>query len=279
MRGEIFTEGDGAEADIRRDIMAKIAAGHVSRMSGRWDADEADVQRRTDLDTDHPAFVSDKKAKNDSRYRYGLHFGAWRALEGSVVGLGADKAATMRFAEEATSEPVREFWRSLAAPAEEPTDIAPEVEPEPEEASEETAPTVDALEAGFADREPETAPTGEPPDYRAAIQHLLDSDIDVVAIAEELQARDPFEVVRDEFREELASLRAEISTLRHTIEANQSEGVDPQSFLALVNKQTDEARSRTLEKVRAFVDQRRGKVTDDESRRDAAAELRALLQQ
>jgi hypothetical protein len=43
VRGQIMLEGEGREAEIRRDILAKIAAGHVSRMSGRWDADDKNV--------------------------------------------------------------------------------------------------------------------------------------------------------------------------------------------------------------------------------------------
>lgn len=119
MRGEIFLGGEGPELEIRRDILAKMAAGHVSQMSGRWDYDEEDAVRRSELPEDHAAYVSPKKAKKDWRYRWGHFFKRWRAQEGSLVGLGADPAASvrdaMRFAEdEAASPAVRAFWRSQA---------------------------------------------------------------------------------------------------------------------------------------------------------------------
>ena len=111
-RGEIFMGGEGAAADIRRDLMAKIAAGHVGQVSGRWDADPDNTVARTSLPKDHPAHVpgNAKGAK-----RFGQLFQKWRAMEGSIVGLGADPAAVMRFArDEAAPDHVREFWAAQA---------------------------------------------------------------------------------------------------------------------------------------------------------------------
>jgi hypothetical protein len=112
VRGEIMLEGEGESAEIRRDVFAKIRAGHVDRMSGRWDADDKHVTRRINLPKDHYAYVSDKD--QDYRKRYGYFFEKWRGMEGSVVGLGADPQAVMRWAEdEESSNTVREFWRSM----------------------------------------------------------------------------------------------------------------------------------------------------------------------
>jgi len=111
VRGEVFTEGEGAPLEVRRDLLAKMAAGHVSRMSGRWDARDKDVKRRVNLPSDHPAFVDDAK-ETESRKRWGLYFEKWQAMEGSIVGLGADPQAVMRWArDEETPEAVRDFWR------------------------------------------------------------------------------------------------------------------------------------------------------------------------
>jgi hypothetical protein len=111
MRGEILTDGVGAEAEIRRDILLKMSRGHVARMSGRWDADESSTRRRASLPEDHPGHPP-KDAS--SAQKFGSFFDTWRAMEGSVVGLGADQDATVRFAEDPdATEAVRGFWREL----------------------------------------------------------------------------------------------------------------------------------------------------------------------
>lgn len=111
---------EGAMADVRRDVLYMIARGHVRSMSGRWDADPKDVTPRAALPATHPAFVD--AAKEAGRKRYGLFFRKWTALEGSVVGLGADpKALIGRALEAETPAAARDFWRELAAePAETP---------------------------------------------------------------------------------------------------------------------------------------------------------------
>lgn len=110
-RGRIETSGEGASADIRRDLLLKMANGHVKRMSGRWDADAENVRRRVDLPSDHFAHVA-KDAPNPQRS--GSLFETWRAVEGSIVGLGADPAATMRWARDAEAPAVRDFWNTHA---------------------------------------------------------------------------------------------------------------------------------------------------------------------
>jgi hypothetical protein len=103
-RGRILTEGTGPEADIRRDLLLKIAHGHVKRLSGRWDAEPENVVPRRSLKKDHPAFSDGA----------GLFFSQWTPMEGSIVGLGSDPAAVIRWAEEAQSADVADFWRSWA---------------------------------------------------------------------------------------------------------------------------------------------------------------------
>jgi hypothetical protein len=127
--GEILAEGTGEKADIRRDLLLKIARGHVKRLSGRWDAEPRHVRRRVDLPKDHPARV-DKDAEGPERY--GLYFEKWTPMEGSLVGLGADPAAVMRWAQdEDSAESVRAFWRSQVPEESEPVvEIEMELEDE-----------------------------------------------------------------------------------------------------------------------------------------------------
>jgi hypothetical protein len=110
--GDILTEGVGAEAEVRRDLLLKIARGIVKRLSGRWEANPKDVTPRTELPTDHPAYINPKKATWAEAQ--GLYFHKWRPMEGSLVGLGADQDAQLReWAEDqSVSEAVRSFYRS-----------------------------------------------------------------------------------------------------------------------------------------------------------------------
>lgn len=108
--GQIELGGEGAQADIRRDVFHMIRAGHIGAVSLRWDPLKAVA--RADLPEKHPARVT--KSEPDSRKRFGLYFSSWRALEGSVVSVGADPAALIGRSRETTGE-VAEFWRQLAA--------------------------------------------------------------------------------------------------------------------------------------------------------------------
>lgn len=112
--GEIEMGGDGPLAEIRRDMAHMIAEGHLRAVSLRWDPIE--WQERSALPKDHPAHVADtaKGAK-----RWGLHFSKWRALEGSIVAIGADQNALIGRSQE-TSGPVSAFWRSLVEQEREP---------------------------------------------------------------------------------------------------------------------------------------------------------------
>lgn len=87
---QIEQDGAGAAAERRADLLIMVEKGHARSMSGRWDAEQKDVVRRTELPESHPAHVSpDEKG----RKRFGLYFKRWVAMEGSLVGLGADPAA------------------------------------------------------------------------------------------------------------------------------------------------------------------------------------------
>ena len=115
--GLIELTGDGAGAEIRRDLAHMIGLGHVRAVSIRWDALKQPVSRR-ELPPEHPAHVKDGEA--DYRKKYGMYFESWRALEGSVVAVGADPKALIGRAEELGEGATAQFWRSLALDSEPP---------------------------------------------------------------------------------------------------------------------------------------------------------------
>lgn len=108
-RGSIELGGDGAQAEIRRDVFHMIRAGHIGAVSLRWDPIK--TVSRSELPASHPARV--RKDEADQRKRFGLYFQAWRALEASVVAIGADPAAVIGRSQETTGD-VAEFWRTFA---------------------------------------------------------------------------------------------------------------------------------------------------------------------
>jgi hypothetical protein len=114
--GHIEMSGEGVSAEIRRDLAHMIDKGHVTGVSIRWDEvpGKAPV-RRVNLPSDHAYFV-DAESEKDHRKRYGLYFDAWRAMEGSVVALGADPQALIGRSEDlAADQPeVSRFWRAMA---------------------------------------------------------------------------------------------------------------------------------------------------------------------
>lgn len=115
--GEINLEGEGDAADARRDVANMIEAGDLSAVSIRWEP--IDAVRRINLPGDHPAFVDPEDP--DPRKRYGLFFKKWRAVEGSVVPIGADAAAKIAARADAWRakgrEAVATFVRTFVAPA------------------------------------------------------------------------------------------------------------------------------------------------------------------
>jgi hypothetical protein len=114
--GHIEMSGEGAPAEIRRDLAHMIAKGHVGAMSIRWDEVPGKTVRRINLPSDHPHYVDPEKAKGAERW--GLFFEEWRGLEGSIVSIGADPGALIGRANETTGE-VQQFWRAMAGDLEE----------------------------------------------------------------------------------------------------------------------------------------------------------------
>lgn len=103
MTGRVDLEGDGAAADIRRDLFHGIAVGDIRSVSGRWRSTSAPTPR-SELDRSHWAH-----RENGA----GFFFENAVALEGSLVGLGADPAALIgRSRDTEKPEHVRDFWRS-----------------------------------------------------------------------------------------------------------------------------------------------------------------------
>ncbi len=110
--GIIELGGTGPRAEIRNDVAHMIEAGHLRAVSLRWHGVVA--RPRRSLDTKHPYYV-----KEDADYpqRYGMLFEEWRAMEGSVVAVGADPKAVIGRAAEAKSEEAKTFWRTMAEDA------------------------------------------------------------------------------------------------------------------------------------------------------------------
>lgn len=111
--GQIEMGGEGALAEVRRDVAYMIGQGHVGAVSIRWDEVEGGKPpiRRINLPSDHPAFVPEDE--KSPRKRYGMFWPEWRALEGSIVALGADPKALIGRSQE-TEGVVASFWRAMA---------------------------------------------------------------------------------------------------------------------------------------------------------------------
>jgi len=108
-KGRIEMEGDGSQAEIRRDIAHMIARGHISGVSVRWEPIK--YTRRSDLPKGHYARVEDDEP--NPLKRYGVFFEKWRVQEGSIAPVQADPQSMIGRAEE-TDGDVAEFWRSAA---------------------------------------------------------------------------------------------------------------------------------------------------------------------
>jgi len=103
MVGRIDVTGDSAAADIRRDLAHGVSVGDINAMSGRWDGLAS--EERSGLPSDHIAY---------KERSHGLYFSEAVALEGSIVGLGADKDALIgRSKDLSKAQHVRDFYTSL----------------------------------------------------------------------------------------------------------------------------------------------------------------------
>ena len=113
--GQIELEGEGTQADIRRDVFHMISEGHLDAVSIRWDEVPGKTTLRVNLPEDHPHHVSPDDP--DWRKVEGAYFEAWTGREGSIVALGADPAAIAQRADQ-TEGDVSTFWRVMAEEAE-----------------------------------------------------------------------------------------------------------------------------------------------------------------
>lgn len=108
--GRINVEGDDPLADIRRGVAHLMHSGDLPAVSIRWHPIK--TIPRSSLPENHPAKPT-KKSPDDAQF--GAFFEKSRALEGSVVAVGADPKALAGRADVAESELERVFWRHLIA--------------------------------------------------------------------------------------------------------------------------------------------------------------------
>jgi hypothetical protein len=108
MDGMLALDGDGENADIRRDVALLISRGDITGMSGRWDV-LGDPKARASLDKNHYAYKKDLGG-----FHTPMFFERARVLEGSIVGIGADSAALIgRSGDTSLPAHVRDFYRGL----------------------------------------------------------------------------------------------------------------------------------------------------------------------
>lgn len=99
--------------EIRAGYAHLIDKGHISSVSIRW---EGDSVPRTSLKASHPAYIDGTDETLPPEQRYGRFFTKWRALEGSVVAIGADPLAAIRAraSDEEVGDVERLYWGSVA---------------------------------------------------------------------------------------------------------------------------------------------------------------------
>lgn len=267
--GHIEFGGEEPQAAIRRDI-AHMINRHGGAVSIRWTDVEGGKPpiRRVNLPSDHPYFVADDDPSE--RKRWGLFWPEWKALEGSVVALGADPGALIdgkiyRARAEETTGAVSDFWRSLAEDAEKPPQEAPEeceraeetLEEEPSDLPE--VPIDLELEARVrADPEPESEePEGETPDPLAAVIERLDALSGQVAdLASCVQS-----ATEEQERVRAGDPLPPTDPLHP--QAGDSEEptvMRPREFFALLGQELAEARSRVVQQFRADIKKARGEI-------------------
>ncbi len=107
MTGVIDMQGDGMWPDIRRDVAHGISVGDVKAMSGSWDPIESTP--RASLPKNHYAY-----SDVEGGWSTPMFYSKSKALEGSIVGLGADTAALAGRSQDLHKpQHVREFWDVL----------------------------------------------------------------------------------------------------------------------------------------------------------------------
>lgn len=298
--GHIEMSGEGPSAEIRRDLAHMIAKGHVSGMSIRWAEVPGKTVRRVNLPSDHPHYVADDVA--DGPERYGYFFEEWRALEGSIVAIGADSQALIGRADE-TEGAVSQFWRAMASDLEPETDIEitmeleedeepiPEPEPVPEPTPEakqaaavaamreaaEMAREVGVEEGEIAEVLGVDLPTGPDPNQEILARlDEIEQRLDAGRVEDEAPPASP-ETEREEEGVPLAPqiphespdqvIDGLISMLRErhapvAVQAN-PDVTRPREVIELLNEGLDEARGRVIQKLRAEIKKARGERSNE----------------
>lgn len=103
--GSIEMEGEGALADIRRDVALMVSKRHVRGLSIRWDPIEA--VPRSGLPESHPHYQATADV-----WPTPMFYKRWQGEEASIVALGADKQALAGRAAE-VGPAVSRFYRML----------------------------------------------------------------------------------------------------------------------------------------------------------------------
>ncbi len=195
--GQIELDGEGEQAEIRRDLAHMIGAGHVTGISVRWEP--ISWQRRADLPREHPAHVP--ASERNPRRRMGVYHERWNVLEGSIVAVGADKAAVVGRAEE-TEGPVSQFWRSMA--------VAPPDLSDLDQVAQLGPPDLSELETSAADLDAPSAPD----QMRQFVERLRDSRASMQEDFRLFLRWHSGEVLFGEDRERALRLRDEIEAIK-----------------------------------------------------------------
>jgi len=230
----IELEGDGDAASIRRDLMHMIARGHVRSVSLRGEVEPKDAILRADLPSDHPAHINPMKESHPAR-RFGKYFKRWRALEGSIVAVGADPLALIGRANE-TTDPVASFWRAFAESAK---TEAVEVEREPE------PPSPEALLAAYGAQTRELIARGVA--YEALLATLTENKPEVPADPQALLAR-------------IDALERQLAAFEGRVSGAPAAPMSPRSLVDSIRDGLAQDRKSVIEQFRAELDARRGKV-------------------
>lgn len=266
-RGAIELGGDGALAEIRRDVAYMIAQGHVTGVSVRWEPIE--FVRRTELPKEHPAYVNGETEK-DWRKRHGYYHKKWRVQEGSIVAVQADQAAVIGRAQETTGV-LSEFWRRMAELTVDPVEV-------------ELTGTFVHGTGEIADEQRTSAQEHEvgeePPTATTLIERALASGVDIDALRAALAEREaPRPPTVEEMAEQLSTATQQIATLRAEVavlkERDPGEPLPPlRSVAAIINRLSsmlEERNRRALSAAQLLIERRTGKVSPEiQGWRDAA---------